>query len=49
MYCDFCIYSSVDEHLSCFHVLEVLCDHLEEWDGEGDGRGFQREGTYVYL
>jgi len=27
----------------------VLRDHLEGWDGEGDGRGFRREGTYVYL
>ena len=26
-----------------------LCINLEGWDGEGDGRGFKREGTYVYL
>ena len=27
----------------------MLCDNLEGWNGEGDGRGFRREGTYVYL
>ena len=27
----------------------VLCDYLEGWNGEGDRRGFRREGTYVYL
>ena len=26
----------------------MLCDNLEEWDGEKDRRGF-RKGTYVYL
>ena len=26
----------------------VLCDNLEQWDGEKDRRGF-RKGTYVYL
>ena len=26
-----------------------LCINLEGWDGEGDGREFQREGIYVYL
>ena len=26
-----------------------LCINLEGWDGEGDGREFKREGTYVYL
>ena len=25
----------------------VLCDNLEEWDGEEIGRRFKREGTYV--
>jgi len=25
----------------------VPCDHLEGWDGEGEG--FKRERTYVYL
>ena len=27
----------------------VLCDNLEGWGGVGGGRGFRREGTYVYL
>ena len=27
----------------------VLCDHLAGWDEEGGGRGFKKEGTYVYL
>ena len=26
-----------------------LCINLEEWDGEGDGGSFKREGIYVYL
>ena len=24
-----------------------LCNHLERWDGEGDGREVQEGGTYV--
>ena len=27
----------------------MLCDNLEGWAGEGDLRGFKREGTYAYL
>ena len=30
-------------------LKQGLCIKLEGWDGEGDGRGFKREGTYVYL
>ena len=30
-------------------INPVLCDNLEEWDGERDRRGFRRKGTYVYL
>ena len=30
-------------------LKQGLCINLEEWDGEGDGREFQREGIYVYL
>ena len=26
-----------------------LRDNLEWWNEEADGRGFRREGTYVYL
>ena len=26
-----------------------LCINLEEWEGEGDGGSFKREGIYVYL
>ena len=26
-----------------------FCINLEEWDGEGDGGSFKREGIYVYL
>ena len=26
-----------------------LCNNLDRWDGEGGGREFQEEGTYVYL
>ena len=28
---------------------EGLCINLDEWAGEGDGRGFKREVIYVYL
>ena len=31
------------------HPKPVLCDNLEGWDGEGAGRGFRMEGTYVCL
>ena len=27
----------------------VLCDNLEGWGGVGDGEGFRREESYVYL
>ena len=27
----------------------LLRDNLEWWNEEADGRGFRREGTYVYL
>ena len=30
-------------------LKQGLCIILEEWDGEGTGRGFKREGIYVYL
>ena len=30
-------------------LKQGLCVNLEGWDGEGDGRKDQREGTYVYL
>ena len=30
-------------------LKQGLCIILEEWDGEGNGRGFKREGIYVYL
>ena len=30
-------------------LKQGLCINLEEWDGEGDGRGFKREGIHVYL
>ena len=26
-----------------------LCINLEEWDGEGDGGRFKKEGIYIYL
>ena len=26
-----------------------LCNNLERWDGEGDGRQAQEEGTHIYL
>ena len=26
----------------------MFCDNPEGWDGEGGGKGFKREGTYVY-
>ena len=29
------------------HPKSVLCDNLEGWGGEGDGRGFQMEGTPI--
>ena len=30
-------------------LKQGLCINLEGWDGEVDGRGFKREGIYVYL
>ena len=30
-------------------LKQGLCINLEEWDGEGDGGSFKREGIYVYL
>jgi len=30
-------------------LKQGLCINLERSDGKGDGRGFKREGTYVYL
>ena len=34
----------------CLRELkQVLCDNLEGWDGEGDGRWFKRERIYIYL
>ena len=29
-------------------LKQGLCIKLEEWDGEGDGRKFQKGGIYVY-
>ena len=34
------------EHYS---FKKLYCYNLEGWDGEGSGRGFKREGTYVHL
>ena len=31
------------------HSKPVLWDNPEGWSGEGGGRGFQDEGTRVYL
>ena len=35
----------------CYTIrtLLMLCDNLEELGGEGGGRGFRMEGTYVYY
>ena len=30
-------------------LKQGLYINLEEWDGEGDGGRFKREGIYVYL
>ena len=30
------------------HPKSVLCDNLEGWGGEGDGRGVRVEGTRTY-
>ena len=27
----------------------MFCDNLEGWDGVGDGKLVQEDGTYVYL
>ena len=35
--------------LSLRELKEGLCNNLEGWDGEGDWRGFGREGTWVNL
>ena len=35
--------------LSLRELKEGLFNNLEGWDGEGDWRGFGREGTWVYL
>ena len=30
-------------------LKQGLCINLEGWDGEGNGKEFQREEIYVYL
>ena len=30
-------------------LKQVICINLEGWDGEEDGREFQKSGVYVYL
>ena len=30
-------------------LKQVICINLEWWDGEEDGREFQKRGVYVYL
>ena len=27
----------------------LLCDNLEGWDGVEGGKGFKKEGTYLWL
>ena len=39
------IYSQWEFALSLRELKQGLCNNLEWWDGEGDGR----EGTWVYL
>ena len=37
------------EFAVCLRKLkQVLCINLERWDGEGDGREFQK-GDYIYI
>ena len=45
-----CKINSQWEFAVCLRKLKQgLCINLEGWDGEGDGRGFKREGIYVHL
>ena len=30
-------------------LKQGLCSNLEAWDGQGEGREFQKGGLYVYL
>ena len=30
-------------------LKQRLCSNLEGWDGEGDGREFQKGGGYMYT
>ena len=30
-------------------LKQGLCSNLEGWDGEGDGREFQKGGGYMYT
>ena len=49
-YITICKTDSQWEFAACLRKLKQgLCTNLEGWDGEGDGREVQREGTYVYL
>ena len=49
-YITICKTDSQREFPVCLRKLKQgLCINLAGWDGEGDGREFQREGIYVYL
>ena len=49
-YITICKVDSQQEFAVWFKKLkQALSINLEEWDGEGDGRGFKREGIHVYL
>ena len=47
-YITICKINSQQEFAVCLRKLKQgLCINLEGWDGEGDRRGFKREGIYV--
>ena len=43
------IYSQWEFAVWLRKLKQGLYNHLEGWDGEGDGRKFQKGGEYVYL
>ena len=48
-YITICEIDSQQEFAVCLRKLkQVLCINLERWDGEGDGREFQK-GDYIYI
>ena len=49
-YITICKINTQQEFILLLRKLKLgLCINLEEWDGEGNGREFQKGWIYVYL